>query len=70
MNTYLRLVDERNQSENERSEDNFVICPKIFYAGLPENEIAEMQQIYRVAYEKAKQKMTGTHGGFLNGDGI
>lgn len=67
----LIVLDSRNKGQTEQNTQNqFVICPKAFYAGLTEEEIRSMQQIYRVAFEKARQKVQSRAAGFYNGDGI
>jgi hypothetical protein len=69
--TNLIVIDSRNKSQTEQdAQEPFVMCPKAFYAGLTEEEIRAMQQIYRVAFEKARQRVQSRTHGFYNGDGI
>ncbi len=67
---YLHIVDSRYQAPESLNDEHFAICPKTFYAGLTEQERASMQQMYKVAYEKARQKIQHRENGFFDGDGI
>lgn len=67
---YLHLVDSKFKASNTMDDDHFMICPKAFYEGLPEQEILAMQQMYKVAFEKARQKTKRHAQGFFDGDGI
>lgn len=63
---FLRILN----NSFKQAEDAFAICPKVFYQGLSQVEISSMQQLYRIAYEKAKAKTQNSFNGFYNGDGI
>lgn len=65
-NRFLKLLND-NVKQNE---DTFSICPKVFYQGLTEEEIRSMQQLYSIAYEKARAKIQNKYDGFYDGGGI
>lgn len=67
---YLHLVDGRHQPSGAIDDENFMICPRAFYEGLTEREITAMQQTYKVAYERARQKVMRNESGYIDGDGI
>ncbi|MCI1945188.1 hypothetical protein [Clostridium luticellarii] len=59
---FLNIIN--NNFKESKSEDSFVICPKIFYSGLNEREIFSMQQIYNEAYNRAVKKVEDKYRGF------
>lgn len=67
---YLHIVDSEYKAHGVMNDEDFAICPREFYAGLTEHEVTAMQQIYKVAYEKARQKIQRKESGFFDGDGI
>lgn len=56
--------------QNNNQDENFIMCPKIFYEGLTEAEIISMQQLYSTAYKKAVEKNKNGYDSFFYGDGI
>jgi hypothetical protein len=61
--TWEESFNNDNEFEPENtnsSSDSFVICPAIFYQDLNREQFLAMQQIYQVAYEKARAKVKTT----------
>lgn len=67
----LIVLDSNAKIQTEQNQQpQFVMCPKVLYENLAEEEVRAMQQLYKVAFEKARQKTQSRNTGFYNGDGI
>lgn len=66
---FLKLVGSEGFVHQEE-EEHFVLCPKALLAGMSPEEIQEMKEIYRVAYEKAQKKARRFSEEFSDGGGI
>lgn len=67
---FLNYLNNSKKNNFQDDESAFITCPKIFYSNLSESELNSMQQLYKAAYEKAREIVKKAHYGFYNGDGI
>ena len=54
---YFREEESSNRNRPQGDQEAFMVCPTTFHTGMTPAQFAAMQQIYQVAYERARAQI-------------
>ena len=57
MAKYFKDEERSRQNQPQGDQEAFVVCPATFQTGMAPAQFAAMQQIYQVAYERARAQI-------------